>query len=128
MLYWMWLTGISSAGPPTAAVEADDGLAPQPAAQLTALLSRLPDLSNRDAIDRVAVDFTFLNSKPARRRLVKVGRRMWTRVLLTLSTAFGSGAKKQTGSDTVLFETCCVSQSVYARHRSWTCRSSKLSG
>lgn len=47
-------------------------MAPAPAAQLAALLARLPDLSNRDAIDKVAVDFTFLNSKAARRRLVKV--------------------------------------------------------
>lgn len=52
--------------------EPDDGMAPAPAAQLAALLSRLPDLSNRDAIDKVAVEFTFLNSKAARRRLVKV--------------------------------------------------------
>lgn len=58
--------------PTAAAAEIDDGLAPQPAAQLTALLGRLPDLSNRDAIDRVAVEFTFLNSKAARKRLVKV--------------------------------------------------------
>lgn len=50
----------------------DDGMAPAPAAQLAALLARLPDLSNRDAIDKVAVEFTFLNSKAARRRLVKV--------------------------------------------------------
>ncbi|KAK9898934.1 ARM repeat-containing protein [Cystobasidium minutum MCA 4210] len=54
------------------AKEQDDGMAPAPAAQLAALLSRLPDLSNRDAIDKVAVEFTFLNSKAARRRLVKV--------------------------------------------------------
>jgi regulator of nonsense transcripts 2 len=47
-------------------------MAPAPAAQLAALLARLPDLSNRDAIDKVAVEFTFLNSKAARRRLVKV--------------------------------------------------------
>jgi hypothetical protein len=52
--------------------EHDDDIAPAPAAQLAALFAKLPDLSNRDAIDKAAVEFTFLNSKGARRRLVKV--------------------------------------------------------
>lgn len=59
-------------GPVDDTKEQEDGMAPAPAAQLAALLARLPDLSNRDAIDKVAVEFTFLNSKAARRRLVKV--------------------------------------------------------
>lgn len=50
-------------------------MAAAPAAQLATLLARLPELCNRDAIDKAAVDFTFLNSKAARRRLVKVSRR-----------------------------------------------------
>lgn len=40
-------------------------------AQVGALLARLPDQANRSMIDSAAIDFAFLNSKPARRRLVK---------------------------------------------------------
>lgn len=48
-------------------------LAPQgPSQLLTALLARLPDATNRALIDQAAVDFAFLNSKAARKRLVKV--------------------------------------------------------
>ncbi|OSC99339.1 ARM repeat-containing protein [Trametes coccinea BRFM310] len=47
-------------------------LAPQgPSQLLTALLARLPDATNRSMIDQAAVDFAFLNSKAARKRLVK---------------------------------------------------------
>ncbi|KAI1791335.1 transcription factor [Ganoderma leucocontextum] len=47
-------------------------LAPQgPSQLLTALLARLPDGTNRSLIDQAAVDFAFLNSKAARKRLVK---------------------------------------------------------
>ncbi|MCO5554330.1 hypothetical protein L7F22_007859 [Adiantum nelumboides] len=42
-----------------------------PAAQLTTLLTKLPELTNRAMIDSAAVDFAFMNSKGARRRLVK---------------------------------------------------------
>ncbi len=49
-------------------------LAPQgPSQLLTALLVRLPDATNRALIDQAAVDFSVLNSKAARKRLVKVG-------------------------------------------------------
>jgi regulator of nonsense transcripts 2 len=48
-------------------------VAPQgPSQLLTALLARLPDGTNRTLIDQAAVDFAFLNSKAARKRLVKV--------------------------------------------------------
>lgn len=48
-------------------------LAPQgPSQLLGALLTRLPDATNRVLIDQAAIDFAFLNSKAARRRLVKV--------------------------------------------------------
>jgi regulator of nonsense transcripts 2 len=48
-------------------------IAPQgPSQLLTALLARLPDCTNRTLIDQAAVDFAFLNSKAARKRLVKV--------------------------------------------------------
>ncbi|KAI0743348.1 ARM repeat-containing protein [Daedaleopsis nitida] len=47
-------------------------LAPQgPSQLLTALLVRLPDATNRSLIDQAAVEFAFLNSKAARKRLVK---------------------------------------------------------
>src|ERR1700761_3019424 len=48
-------------------------VAPQgPSQLLTALLARLPDCTNRTLIDQAAVEFAFLNSKAARKRLVKV--------------------------------------------------------
>lgn len=47
-------------------------MAPQgPSQLLTALLARLPDATNRTLIDQAAVDFAFLNSKAARKRLVR---------------------------------------------------------
>jgi len=56
-------------------------LAPQgPSQLLTALLVRLPDATNRALIDQAAIDFAFLNSKAARKRLVRVGfffKLMW---------------------------------------------------
>ncbi|TRM69332.1 transcription factor [Schizophyllum amplum] len=47
-------------------------LAPQgPSQMLTALLARLSDATNRAMIDQAAIDFAFLNTKAARKRLVK---------------------------------------------------------
>ncbi|CAG8770008.1 2006_t:CDS:2, partial [Racocetra fulgida] len=40
-------------------------------AQLDSLLSRLPNMVNRDLIDRAAVDFCYLNSKASRKKLIK---------------------------------------------------------
>ena len=62
---------------PGVSVELNDGIAPAPAAQLSALFSRLPDMSSRQSIDKAAVEFTFLNSKAARRRLIKVNSLIW---------------------------------------------------
>jgi len=63
-------------------------------AQVDALLLRLPDLTNKDAIDQTAIDFCFLNSKASRNRLVKAltevpkGRSdllpCWSRLVATL--------------------------------------------
>lgn len=39
-------------------------------AQVDALLSRLPDLTTKDAIDQTAIDFCYLNSKASRNRLI----------------------------------------------------------
>lgn len=48
-------------------------LTPQgPSQLLSALIARLPDATNRALIDQAAVDFAFLNSKAARKRLVRV--------------------------------------------------------
>ncbi|KAG6916674.1 hypothetical protein DXG01_005898 [Tephrocybe rancida] len=47
-------------------------LAPQgPSQLLTALLLRLPDATNRALMDQAAIDFAFLNSKAARKRLIR---------------------------------------------------------
>jgi regulator of nonsense transcripts 2 len=43
-----------------------------PSQILTALLLRLPEATNRALIDQAAVDFAYINSKAARKRLVKV--------------------------------------------------------
>ena len=49
-------------------------MAPQgPSQLLTALLVKLPDATNRALVDQVTIDFAFLNSKAARKRLIRVG-------------------------------------------------------
>ena len=53
-------------------VNEEDGLASAPAARLTALFAALPEASNREMVDKLALEFAFLNSKAARNRLVKV--------------------------------------------------------
>ena len=40
-------------------------------AQVDALLTRLPELQNKEQIDQAAMDFCFLNSKASRNRLIK---------------------------------------------------------
>ncbi|KAI9825997.1 MAG: hypothetical protein M1819_007452 [Sarea resinae] len=40
-------------------------------AQVDALLARLPEITNKELVDEVAVDFCFLNSKASRNRLLK---------------------------------------------------------
>ena len=60
------LSSSTTASAPVAVVPAG------PSQLLTALLTRLPDATNRTLIDQAAVDFAFLNSKAARKRLVKV--------------------------------------------------------
>ncbi|RYP92111.1 hypothetical protein DL770_001772 [Monosporascus sp. CRB-9-2] len=63
-------------------------------AQVDAILARLPELTNKDAVDEIAIDFCFLNSKASRNRLVKAltevpkGRTdllpFWSRLVATL--------------------------------------------
>lgn len=50
----------------------DDGIQSGPAARLTALFASLPEASNREMVDKLALEFAFLNSKAARKRLIKV--------------------------------------------------------
>lgn len=40
-------------------------------AQVDVLLTRLPELTHKDAVDQAAIDFCFLNSKASRNRLIK---------------------------------------------------------
>lgn len=40
-------------------------------AQVDAILARLPELTTKDAVDQMAMDFCFLNSKASRNRLIK---------------------------------------------------------
>ncbi|ADV23037.1 hypothetical protein I315_04869 [Cryptococcus gattii Ru294] len=54
----------------TAAIE-EDGLQSGPAARLSALFAALPESNNREVVDKLAVEFAFLNSKAARKRLIK---------------------------------------------------------
>lgn len=59
-------------GTPRATTPPLSSQAPQgPSQRLTALLIQLPDATNRELIDQAAIDFAFLNSKAARKRLVK---------------------------------------------------------
>ncbi|WVN87840.1 uncharacterized protein L203_103035 [Cryptococcus depauperatus CBS 7841] len=52
-------------------VTEEDGLQSGPAARLSALFAALPESNNREVVDRLAVEFAFLNSKAARKRLIK---------------------------------------------------------
>ena len=68
-------------------------------AQVDALLSRLPELQTKDAVDEAAIDFAFLNSKASRNRLIKAvqeipkGRSdllpMYSRLVATLGKYLG---------------------------------------
>ncbi|KAL7421122.1 mRNA decay protein [Cryptotrichosporon argae] len=49
----------------------EDGLQSGPAARLSALFAALPESVNRETIDKLAAEFAFLNSKAARKRLVR---------------------------------------------------------
>ncbi|KAI1409155.1 ARM repeat-containing protein [Hypoxylon sp. FL1857] len=63
-------------------------------AQVDVLLTRLPELTSKDAVDQAAIDFCFLNSKASRNRLIKAltevpkGRTdllpFWSRLVATL--------------------------------------------
>ncbi|CAO3634305.1 unnamed protein product [Cunninghamella blakesleeana] len=52
--------------------EGPESVKPTQMAQLDALLGRLTTLGNRDMIDNAAVEFCYMNSKAARKKLIKV--------------------------------------------------------
>ena len=56
----------------SAIVTEEDGIQSGPAARLTVLFASLPEASNREMVDKLALEFAFLNSKAARKRLIKV--------------------------------------------------------
>lgn len=61
---------------PTAPAEPEgEALPAGPAARLSDLLTRLPDMSSQSFIDNAALEFIPLNSKAARNRLVKVRKK-----------------------------------------------------
>jgi regulator of nonsense transcripts 2 len=58
--------------PATESVEPENTAAAAPSQIVTNILNRLSDINNRESTDQVAIDFAFVNSKAARKRLVKV--------------------------------------------------------
>ena len=60
--------------PSDTTISEEDGLQAGPAARLTALLAALPEAVNREMIDKLVAEFAFLNSKAARKRLIRVSR------------------------------------------------------
>ncbi|KAJ1022534.1 hypothetical protein NDA16_003523 [Ustilago loliicola] len=64
----------TTSGPSTPQLDADptdEAMNAGPAAQLATLMAKLPDMTNRSMIDSAAVDFAFIATKPARRKLIK---------------------------------------------------------
>lgn len=102
-------------------------LAPQgPSQLLTALLTRLPDATNRALIDQAAIDFAFLNSKASRKRLVRVCHHTSAvRYLLSSLPVFGSSAKEPNRFAASLLEICGYLEQVHARRRQRSYRHSK---
>lgn len=83
-------------------------LTPQgPSQLLTALLARLPDATNRAMIDQAAIDFAFLNSKAARKRLVKVSKQasVWHKIADS-SIVFGRSTKESGRLTSSLCKVC----------------------
>lgn len=84
---------------------------------LTALLARLPDATNCVMIDQVAVDFAFLNSKAARKRLVRVCATACFVSELSIShqsAVHEPNSEESAGRPTALLETYCHSEQIYA--------------
>ena len=65
------LAEVDDDAPVTANEDVDDGLQSGPAARLNVLFAALPEAVNREIIDKLAVEFASLNSKAARKRLIR---------------------------------------------------------
>ncbi|PVF99373.1 ARM repeat-containing protein [Serendipita vermifera] len=57
--------------PVSPSTNGDPVVAPGPSQVLTGIMGKLPEATSRDAIDQVAIEFMYVNSKAARKRLVK---------------------------------------------------------
>lgn len=94
--------------PTSPVAEVDAVVAPGPSQVLTGILGKLPDATSRDHIDQAATEFMFVNSKAARKRLVKVYS---IGILLLLGAnyliVFGYFAQATDGSHSILWKTCC---------------------
>lgn len=101
-------------------------LIPQgPSQLLTALLVRLSDATNRALIDQAAIDFAFLNSKAARKRLTKV-RICYKFMLITMlpiSMSVSKSSRQESNRlTTTLFKASGYSSQIYARCWERPCR------
>lgn len=99
-----------------ASLTEEDGMQSGPAARLTALFAALPEAVNREMVDKLAVEFAYLNSKAARRRLA------------TVRSAYVSLACKLTLSSSRLYRrrarTCSLITPVSLPFSTLTCRMS----
>jgi regulator of nonsense transcripts 2 len=102
--------------------EDGDPLQSGPAARLAAIFASLPEANNRTVIDKLAVDFAHLNSKPARKRCYKVSAFACQQTLVltewhrTVSRQCTSNPDRFTAP---LFKVRCHTQQIHARHRYW---------
>lgn len=103
-------------------------LAPQgPSQLLTALLARLPDATNRTMIDQAAIDFAFLNSKAARKRLIKVSSQACSQSRLTESSVvLGCCSKESNRLASSLCKVCSNFEQIYAGHWRRACGTGEL--
>ena len=60
------------ASPDDDGVEQGNSTAAAPSQVLTGIIDRLPDVISREVVDQIAIEFAFINSKAARKRLIKV--------------------------------------------------------
>jgi hypothetical protein len=105
----------------------DDGLQSGPAARLTAVFAALPEAVNREIIDKLAVEFAFLNSKAARKRLIKVSWRCSAVSALIADEAVLIGCPQESnGSVTALCSIHRYSRQVHAGCGRWCGRGGQL--
>jgi regulator of nonsense transcripts 2 len=91
----------------------EDAINSGPAARLSALFAALPEASNREMVDKLAIEFAFLNSKAARRRLVKVSTAI-TSSGQADTVVYRGSAKESDGSLGALCSIDCYFEPVHA--------------